>query len=93
MAWTAIIMGIGAGITYALTGVAKSQGEEWDWPKFWTTSIIGGLAGASVYFSGLSIADGYTFIGTLGITPVVQNLVTALWKRITYRKTLVPPTP
>jgi len=88
-----IIYGIGAGITYALTGVAKSQGEEWDWSKFATTVIIGGLAGTAIYFTGNSVAEEYSFLISLGLTPIVQNLVTALWKKIVYKAPLQPPMP
>ena len=74
MVFSAIIAGIGAGITYALTGFAKSQGESFDWLKFGTTVVIGALAGLGISLLNWDVATGYTYLLSLGIAPVVQNL-------------------
>lgn len=74
MVLATIIAGIGAGVTYALTGFAKSTGEAFDWLKFGTTVVIGALAGVGIAVLQWDVATGYAYLLSLGIAPVVQNL-------------------
>jgi hypothetical protein len=82
MDWNLLLTGIGAGLTYALTGYAKSAQENFDWFKFGTTVTIGLAAGIGMVFLNLPVAIGYEYLITLGLVPVIENLYKAIRNRI-----------
>ena len=75
-----ILSGIGAGITYALTGWGKAKGEDFDWSKFLTTCSVGAIAGALAIINNMDIPTSYAM--GLAFTPIVDNLIKIFFNRI-----------
>lgn len=78
----AILLGIGAGITYALTGYAKKQGENFNWMKFGTTIIIGTVIGIISTVTSFDMATVYAYIINIGAIAFVENVLKALKRKM-----------
>lgn len=77
-----IISGIGAGVTYALTGWGKKEGQKFDYVKFGTTVIIGGISGLVFSLTNMPLDATMTYLTNLGIVPVTENLLKIIWRKI-----------
>ena len=80
-----IFAGVGAGVTLALTGFAKKEGKKFDFKKFGATVITGAGVGIIAQVGGVDMSTTYEYAMSMGIIPVVENLIKAVYRRI--RKT------
>jgi len=80
MAFEQIVAGIGAGITYALTGWGKAEGEEFDTVKFLTTCGVGAVSGIISLVNGLDMPTAYAM--GLAFTPLVENLIKIFTRKV-----------
>ena len=78
----AIVTGVSAGITYALTGLAKTQGEKFDWSKFVATIAVGAGAGLVMALSKLSMDALWNYVIAMSIVPAAENLIKAMYRKI-----------
>lgn len=79
---TKVLVGVGSGITVALTGYAKSKGEEPDYVKAGATIVVGALVGLVNGLLGVPVNYGLDYAGNMGATVVVENLIKAVWRRV-----------
>lgn len=79
---TQILIGAGAGVTYGLTGFAKSEGEQIDWVKLGTTVIIGAAAGAVGAVAKWELPVAYDFMISAGAVAIIENALKALKRKI-----------
>lgn len=71
---TTFIVGVLAGITYALSGYLKSSNnEKFDAEKFVRTVIIGAIVGGYAAYKGISMDKAYMFVISTGIVAYIDN--------------------
>ena len=84
--WTQIVSGAIGGIAYSLTGLAKTQGESFDWKKMIPTVIVGlvlgGIAGLTNQEYGVVIDT----VGIAGMTALVENCGKAIYRKVSINK-------
>jgi len=77
-----ILSGIGAGITFALTGFAKEPNQKFDWMIFGRTVIIGMISGIIMVVLNLPIDAAFAYALNLGLVPLVENILKAIARRL-----------
>jgi len=85
-----IFAGVSAGVTLALTGFAKKEGKKFDYKKFGATIITGAGVGIIAPFSGMEMSTTYEYAISMGIIPVVENLLKAIYRRLKKTGVFVP---
>jgi len=81
-----IVTGVGAGITYAMTGFGKNAGQEMDWTKFFSTVGLGAGVGIIYTLTGTPFDIGMSYLTQLGIVPVLENCIKTLLRRVFGKK-------
>ena len=76
-----ILIGIGAGISLALTGFGKSKGESFDWTKFGTTIVIGAISGIVYSVLNIPLNDVNSYLTQLGVVELVERGIKTIWRR------------
>lgn len=71
-----------AGLTYAISGFAKSEGEDLDYLRLASTCVVGALAGALASVAGSDIPSTQVYLASLGITPLVENCIKWVWRSL-----------
>lgn len=70
-----------AGITYSLsTYFKKAQDQEFDWSKFFTTALVGGVVGLGAAFLKMDVPASYEYMLGLGVVPLIENVGKAIWR-------------
>lgn len=80
MDFTTILAGVGAGITFGLSGFAKNRGDAFDWLKFGRTVLIGAATGVVASLYGVQLEVAQTYFIELGIVPVVENGLKTIYR-------------
>jgi len=79
----ALLIGVLAGIAYALSGYLKSRKDEkFDSVKFFRTVIIGIAAGVYAAYKGIDISDAYGFVMTSGAVAYIENILKFIYRHI-----------
>ena len=79
---SAIIAGIGAGITFSLSAYFKKKDQDFSWNKFSTTIVIGAFTGVIVSIFDMPPGVAYDYAVALGIIPIVENLIKIVSRKI-----------
>lgn len=77
-----IVTGIGAGVTYGLSTFAKKEKQPFDWNKFGTTVVVGGLAGLGTSLLNIPVETSQMYLIQLGAVPIVENGFKFIWRKI-----------
>jgi len=79
----AFLVGVLAGIAYALSGYLKSmKAEKFDAIKFSRTVIIGIVAGLYAAYKGMDICDAYGFVMASGAVAYIENILKFIYRHI-----------
>ena len=70
---SAILAGVGAGITFGVTTYWKKENQDFVWSKLFSTAVIGGVAGVIASLLDLPVGIGYDYVAALGLAPVLEN--------------------
>jgi hypothetical protein len=81
-----ILIGIGSGIAYAITGYLKSLKENgnyepFDSYKFLQSTIVGGIAGGLSVSLGWTLEASYQFVFNTGLTALIENVKKFIWRK------------
>lgn len=77
-----IFTGIGAGITLALTGFAKSSGEKFNHIRFGATIILGGIVGLGYGVANIPLDTGMSYATQVGAIILIENILKAIKRRL-----------
>jgi len=81
MVLEAIIAGIGAAVTYGLSGYFKHTNNKPEPLKIARTVVIGGFVGLACGLFELDIAMTHSYLVAMGIVPVVENALKGIHRR------------
>jgi len=70
---SAVISGIGAGVTFSVTSYWKKKDQKFKWGKFLTTVGVGAIAGVAMGLFDLPVSSAYEYMLALGAVPLVEN--------------------
>jgi hypothetical protein len=77
-----ILIGIGAGVSVALAGFAKSEGESFDFTRFGVTALLGLAAGIVSGVVGAEVNNVYLYLVNAGGVALVENIFKAIKIRL-----------
>lgn len=80
---SAILSGLGAGLTFGLTTyIRKSQDQKFDPEKLASTVVIGGVCGIAMSLTGEDMTVSYEFMISMGLVPIVENGLKFLYRKV-----------
>ena len=81
-----LVTSLSAGLAYGLTGFGKSSGEKLDTVKLGISLGVSLVAGVVAEFTGWDISTAMQFLGTAGVTVLVENFVKTVVRRNPLKK-------
>lgn len=79
--WKDILIAVGSGIAYALSGFGKSKQENFDFKQFFITGTLGAIVGFGTFFLDMSIPLVFEAALNIGATAIIENVGKTIWRR------------